>query len=132
MSLTENLSKRTLVSPVSTQVLPVVVVSLNLKPKKVVLLTTPKVATFTSLVKRVLLFSGIEVEERTIDPYSFSSIKKSVENIENPIFLLNCGTKFTAISLYRLSNGRNVYYYLPDGRVVDFEGRELLKVPESF
>ena len=123
--------KPVLVSPVSTQVLPVVVSAISIRPSKVILLTTPKMKAFSKLIMKALLISGIEVEERTIDPYSFSSIRKSVTNVEDPIFLLNCGTKFTAISLYRISGGKNVYYYLPDGRVVDFDGEKLLKVDDN-
>ena len=128
-----NLSRRdcTLVSPVSTQVFPIVVTALAVKPTKVILLTTPKVNIFANLIERALIFAGIEVEQKTIDPYCSFSIKESIKGIENPFFLLNCGTKFTAINLYRLSNGRNAYYYIPDGRIVDFDGRELLKVPEN-
>lgn len=128
-----NLSRRdcTLISPVSTQVFPIVVTALAIKPTKVILLTTPKVNIFANLIERALIFAGIEVEQKTINPYCPFSIKESIKNIENPFFLLNCGTKFTAINLYRLSNGRNAYYYLPDGRVVDFDGRELLRVPEN-
>lgn len=120
-----------LISPVSTQVFPVVVTALTLKPPKVILLTTPKVDTFTELIEKALILSGIEVERRTIDPYSASSIENSVKGVENPVFLLNCGTKFTAINLYKLSGGKNTYYYLPDGYVVDFDGKRLLKVPDD-
>ena len=128
-----NLSRRncTLISPVSTQVFPVVVTALAVKPAKVILLTTPKVNIFANLIEKALIFAGIEVEQKTINPYCSLSIKKSIKDIENPFFLLNCGTKFTAINLYRLSNGRNAYYYIPDGRIVDFNGRELLRVPEN-
>ena len=120
-----------LISPVSTQVFPVVVTALTLKPLKVILLTTPKVDTFADLIEKALILSGIEVERRTIDPYSVFSIECSVKGVKNPVFLLNCGTKFTAINLYKLSGGKNTYYYLPSGYVVDFNGRKLLKVPDN-
>ena len=65
-----NLSRRncTLISPVSTQVFPVVVTALAVKPTKVILLTTPKVDIFASLIERALIFAGIEVEQKTITP----------------------------------------------------------------
>ena len=117
-----------LVSPVSTQVFPVVVSSLTLKPKKVVLLSTPKVEVYSKLIERALTFSGIEVEIKEIDPYSPASIRRSIEGIPNPYFLLNCGTKFTAVNLYKLSNGKNAFYYLPDGKIVDFDGNLIAEV----
>jgi hypothetical protein len=122
---------KTMVSPVSTQVLPVVVTALTLKPEKVILLTTPKVETFTRLIRNALSFAGIEVQERTINPYSFASVKESVKDLQSPFLLLNCGTKFTAISLYRIFKGENTYYYTPDGRVISFNGDLLVKVPSN-
>ncbi|MEO2083123.1 MAG: DUF1887 family CARF protein [Desulfurobacteriaceae bacterium] len=122
---------KVMVSPVSTQVFPVVVTALTLKPEKVVLLATPRVNVFAGLIERALKFSGIGVEKRYIDPYSFDSISSAVSDIENPFCLLNCGTKFTAISLFRRFGVKSTYYYLPDGRVVDFDGNEVLKVSDK-
>jgi len=122
---------RVMVSPVSTQVFPIVVVALTLKPSKVVLLTTPKVEIFTRQVRKALLFAGIEVEEREINPYSYESIKEKVKDLHAPFLLLNCGTKFTALSLYRIFKGVNTYYYAPDGRVLDLDGNLIFKVPEN-
>jgi len=102
-----NIDNCTLISPVSTQVFPVVVTALAIKPTNVTLLTTPKVNIFADLIEKALTFSGIEVEQKTINPYCSLSIKESIKDVENPFLLLNCGTKFTAINLYRLSNGRN-------------------------
>ncbi|SMO71342.1 protein of unknown function [Balnearium lithotrophicum] len=121
----------TLVSPVSTQVFPVVVTVLTLKPAKVVLLSTPQMKMYSEFIRRALNLHGIEVQEREINPYSFSSIKEVVKDIQNPIFLLNCGTKFTAISLYRISNGKNMFYYLPTGEIVDFNGNKIARVSEN-
>jgi len=120
-----------MVSPVSTQVFPVIVTALTIKPEKVVLLSTPKVEIFTKLIKRALLFAGIEVEERTINPYSFNSIKEKTKDLQNPFLLLNCGTKFTAIALFRLFGEENAYYYTPDGKIIDFNSNLLKRVSQE-
>lgn len=120
-----------LISPVSTQVFPVVVTALTLKPYRVVLLSTSKVKMYSEFIRRALTIHGIETEEKEINPYSFSSIKEAVKDISDPVFLLNCGTKFTAISLYRISGGKNTFYYLPNGELVDFNGRKIAKIPEN-
>ncbi len=122
---------KVMVSPVSTQVFPVVVTALTVKPEKVVLLTTPRVDVFAGLIERALKFSGIGIEKRYIDPYSFDSISSTVSDLENPFCLLNCGTKFTAISLFRIFGVKRTCYYLPDGRVVDFDGNEIVKVSDK-
>ncbi len=122
---------KVMVSPVSTQVFPVVVTALTIKPERVVLLTTPKVGIFTKLIKRALLFAGIEVEERTINPYSFNSIKEKTKDLQSPFLLLNCGTKFTAIALFRLFGEENAYYYTPDGKIIDFNSNLLKRVSQE-
>ncbi|GEM_PF-1349843 len=126
-----NRTFKVMVSPVSTQVFPVIVTALTIKPEKVVLLSTPKVEIFTKLIKRALLFAGIEVEERTINPYSFNSIKEKTKDLQNPFLLLNCGTKFTAIALFRLFGEENAYYYTPDGKIIDFNSNLLKRVSQE-
>jgi hypothetical protein len=119
---------RVLVSPVSTQVFPVVVTALTLKPKTVVLLSTDKMKKFTSMIENVLTYCGISVEKRLINPYSRDSILRNIEDLKESTFLLNCGTKFTAINLYRASDGKAIYY-LPSGKIVDFSGNVVAEVP---
>ncbi|SMP05129.1 protein of unknown function [Desulfurobacterium pacificum] len=126
-----NRTFKVMVSPVSTQVFPVVVTALTIRPERVVLLTTPKVEIFTKLIKRALLFAGIEVEERNINPYSFNSIKEKTKDLQNPFLLLNCGTKFTAIALFRLFGEENAYYYTPEGKIIDFNSNLLEKVSQK-
>ena len=122
---------KVMVSPVSTQVFPVVVTALTLKPERVVLLTTPKVEVFTNLIERALSFAGIKVERRNINPYSFDSVRKATADLKSPFLLLNCGTKFTALSLFRAFKGQNACYYTPNGKVIDFDGNVLVEVPDN-
>jgi len=120
----------TLVSPVSTQVLPVVVTALTLKPERLVLLSTRKVDPFARMIERALEARGVEVERREVDPYDFSSISSRTSDLKGSLFLLNCGTKFTAVNLYRLFPEASLYY-LPTGEIVDFDGNAVAKAPED-
>jgi len=121
---------KTLVSPVSTQVLPVVATALTLKPEKLVLLSTKRVDAFARMVERALETRGVEVERREIDPYDPSSIASQTTDLKGSLFLLNCGTKFTAVNLYRLFPETSLYY-LSSGEIVDFNGKRLAKAPEN-
>lgn len=124
------LKSKTLVSPVSTQVLPIVLTALTLRPERLILLSTKKMEKFVAVVERALELKGIDVERREINPYSFSSIREKTSSLQGSLFLLNCGTKFTAVNLYRLFP-ENSIYYLPTGQIVDFDGRPVAEVPEN-
>ncbi|WP_456341885.1 Card1-like endonuclease domain-containing protein [Thermovibrio sp.] len=120
----------TLVSPVSTQVAPVIITALTLKPKRIVLLSTPKVEKFTRQIERVLGYKGLKVEVREIEPYNSSSIERAVSDLKGALYLLNCGTKYTAINLFKLFP-ENSFYYLPDGKIVKFDGTLVARAPQN-
>jgi len=122
------LRSKTLVSPVSTQVMPIVLTALTLKPERLILLSTRKMERFAAVVERALELKGIEVERREIDPYSRASISEKTSDLKSALFLLNCGTKFTAVNLFRLFPESSIYH-LPSGRIVDFDGNLIAEVP---
>ncbi|OMH40399.1 Card1-like endonuclease domain-containing protein [Desulfurobacterium indicum] len=118
-----------LVSPVSTQTFPIVVTALTLKPEKVILLSTPKVRKFEKFLKNVLTYSGIEVEIKTIEPYNRESIVSSVSDISDDVlYLLNCGTKYTAMVLFDIAGKDRVIYYTPGGKLLSLDGEVIAEI----
>ncbi|WP_297444500.1 DUF1887 family CARF protein [Desulfurobacterium sp.] len=118
-----------LVSPVSTQTFPVVVTALTLKPEKILLLSTLKVRKFEKFLKNVLTYSGIEVEIKTIEPYNRKSIVSSVSDISGDVlYLLNCGTKYTAMVLFDIAGKDKVIYYTPDGKLLSLDGEIVAEI----
>ncbi|SNR60349.1 Card1-like endonuclease domain-containing protein [Desulfurobacterium atlanticum] len=120
--------KEFLISPVSTQTFPIVVSALSLLPEKVILLSTSQMKKFESFIKNVLTYKGIDVEVRYINPYSRESILKAVEDINSTKLLLNCGTKYTSFILFDRFGKDALLYYTPDGKIINFEGKTVLKV----
>jgi len=110
--------------------MPVVVTALTLKPEKLVLLSTKEMENFAAMVERALELKGVEVERREIDPYSPGSILEKTLDLEGSLFLLNCGTKFTAVNLYRLFPESSIYY-LPSGEIVNFDRVQVARAPEN-
>ncbi|WP_456396423.1 Card1-like endonuclease domain-containing protein [Desulfurobacterium sp.] len=118
-----------LVSPVSTQTFPIIVTALTLKPEKIILLSTPKVRKFESFLKNVLTYSGIEVEVKTIEPYNRKSIISSISGVTGDVlYLLNCGTKYTAMVLFDIAGKDRVIYYTPDGKLLSLDGRVITEI----
>ena len=117
-----------LISPVSTQTFPIVVSALSLLPEKVILLSTSQMEKFEAFIKNVLIYKGIDVEVRYIDPYSRKSILKAVSDITAAKLLLNCGTKYTSFVLFDRFGKDALLYYTPEGKIINFEGETVLKV----
>ncbi len=117
-----------LISPVSTQTFPIVVSALSLLPEKVILLSTSQMKKFESFIKNVLVYKGIDVEVRYIDPYSRESILETVRDIKTAKLLLNCGTKYTSFILFDRFGKDALFYYTPAGKIINFEGKTVLNV----